>query len=243
MKTNIVNLLRTVSGLALGLALMAGVVNAQQATVSNKAPDATKDSKKSEPSKTPEAKKPANKTETVPTSQSVGEDAGNFTVTSTIEFGYRGQRVDGDINKFKSDLNYKAGPRLFDSTFLMKSKNGGKGELFDTLLVTSTGWGADPFGNMRISAENPKWYRFEGTYRRFKYYRFLNNIANPNYLFTPNPTPANPVTGLHGLSREDSRLTIESGLLPVSKCAYSGGQNARRTLGGLWPASKQSYQS
>src|SRR5947207_4222897 len=158
MKTNILNLLRTVSGLALGLAL-AGVVSAQPTTTaSNKTPEATKDSKKSEPSKSPEAKKPAKKTETVPTSQSVGEDAGNFTVTSTIEFGYRGQRVDGDINKFKSDLNYKAGPRLLDSTLLMKSKNGGKGELFDTLLVTSTGWGADPYGNMRIIAESPKWY-------------------------------------------------------------------------------------
>src|SRR5262249_25633445 len=35
-------------------------------------------------------------------------------------------------------------------------------------------------------------------YRRFKYYRFLNNIANPTWFFTPNATPANPVTGLHG---------------------------------------------
>jgi hypothetical protein len=130
----------------------------------------------------------------------VGDDAGNFVITSTIEFGYRGQRVDGDVNKYKSDLNYKAGPRLFDSTFLMKSKNGGEGELFDTLLVTSTGWGADPSGNMRISVEKPDLYRFEGTYRRFKYYRYLNSIANPNWVFSPAQfaVPPNPATGLHG---------------------------------------------
>ena len=81
-----------------------------------------------------------------------GEDAGDYTVIRSIEFGYRGLSVDGDLNKYQSDLNYKAGPRLFDSTFLMKSKDG-KGDLFDTLLVTSTGWGADPNGNLRVSVE------------------------------------------------------------------------------------------
>ena len=48
-----------------------------------------------------------------------GEDAGGYNIISSIEFGYRGKSIDGDINKYKSDLNYTAGPRLFDSTFLM----------------------------------------------------------------------------------------------------------------------------
>src|SRR4029079_6560073 len=95
----------------------------------------------------------------------VGEDAGDYTVISSIEIGYRGLSVDGDLNKYRSDLNYKAGPRLFDSSFLMKSKTG-QGALFDTLLVTSTGWQADPYSNLRISAEKSSWYKFEGTYRR-----------------------------------------------------------------------------
>jgi hypothetical protein len=116
-------------------------------------------------------------------------------VTSSIEFGYRGISVDGDVDKYRSDLNYKAGPRLFDTSFLMRSKDG-KG-LFDTMLVTSTGWGADPSGHMRISVENPKWYRFDGSYRRFKYQRFLNNIANPTWPFSPIAVPANPEVGLH----------------------------------------------
>src|SRR5690348_18379943 len=50
-----------------------------------------------------------------------GEKAGDFTVISSLEFGYRGLRVDGDLNKYQSDLNYKAGPRVFDSSFLLKS--------------------------------------------------------------------------------------------------------------------------
>src|SRR5687767_10004720 len=72
-----------------------------------------------------------------------GEDAGDFTVISSLEFGYRGLSVDGDHNKYQSDLNYKAGPRLFDSSFLLKSRDG-KGDLFETFLVTTTGFGADP---------------------------------------------------------------------------------------------------
>ncbi|HEX5888555.1 MAG TPA: hypothetical protein VFY61_07615, partial [Pyrinomonadaceae bacterium] len=48
-----------------------------------------------------------------------GENAGDYTVISSIEFGYRGLSVDGDLNKYKSDLNYRTGPRLFDSTFLL----------------------------------------------------------------------------------------------------------------------------
>jgi len=135
-----------------------------------------------------------------------GEDAGNYTVIGSIEFGYRGLSVDGDHNKYQSDLNYRAGPRLFDSTFLMKAKDG-KGGLFDTLLVTSTGWGGDPNGNVRMSVEKAKWYRFDGTYRRFKYFRFLNSFANPNWVFSPPnfSRPPNPVTGEHGT---DTRMQL-----------------------------------
>ena len=169
MKNNITNTLRIVTGLALGITLLMSVARAQQPSPS--------------PSPTPKksvAKKAEPKAET--TSAQTGEDAGNYTITSSIELGVRGLRVDGDHNKYKSDLNYNAGVRLFDSSFLVRSKDG-KGTPFDTLLVTSSGWGADPYGQMRILAEKPKWYRFEGSYRRFKYFRFLNNIANPNWIF------------------------------------------------------------
>lgn len=135
-----------------------------------------------------------------------GEDAGDYTVVSSLEFGYRGLQVVGDVNKFQSDLNYKAGPRLFDSSLFMRSKDG-HGALFDSLLVTSTGWGADPYGQMRVSAEKPAWYRFDGSYRRIKYFRFLNNFANPNWVFTPAnfSQPPSTVTGEHGF---DTRMQL-----------------------------------
>ncbi|MDX6384054.1 MAG: hypothetical protein QOK48_1627 [Blastocatellia bacterium] len=202
MKCDLKNMLRILWGLTLGLIFLAGVAIAQQPTPTPK----KSGEKKSE------AKKPA------PSSTDSGEDAGNYNIISSVEFGYRGLRVDGDRNKYRSDLNYSAGPRLFDSSFLARSKNG-KGGLFDTFLVTSTGWGADPYGNLRISVEKPKWYRFEGTYRRAKYFRFLNNIANPNWLFSPAnfAVPPNPATGEHGINAKTEMGDFDLTLLPKNE--------------------------
>ena len=153
---------------------------------------------------------PAPKTSTTSTAPDApvesGENAGDYTVISSVEFGYRGLSVDGDLNKYKSDLNYRTGPRLFDSTFLLKSRDG-KGALFETLVASSTGWGADPHGNLRVSVEQPEWYRFDATYRRFKYFRFLNTFANPNWVFSPATfsVPPNTVTGEHG---QDTRIHL-----------------------------------
>ena len=146
------------------------------------------------------------KSESGDTPVETGENAGDYTVISSVEFGYRGLSVDGDLNKYQSDLNYKAGPRLFDSSFLLRSRNG-NGALFETFLVSSTGWGADPQGNFRASVEQPEWYRFDATYRRFKYFRFLNNFANPNWVFNPATfnVPPRLSTGEHG---HDTRIHL-----------------------------------
>lgn len=162
-----------------------------------------------------------------------GETAGDYTIISSLEIGYRGKSVDGDQNKYRSDLNYTAGPRLFDSSFLMKS-NDGKGALFDTLLVTSTGWGADPNGQLRVNVEKPRWYRFDGTYRRFKYFRFLNNLANPNWVFSPatfNVLP-NPVTGEHGYDTRTQLGDFDLTILPKNRLIrFSLGYSPERYSG------------
>ncbi len=178
------------------------------------------------PKKSPEAKTQSSASKTA-------DDTGDYTVVSSIEIGYRGLRVVGDVNKFRSDLNYKAGPRLFDSSLLVRSKEG-KGELFDTLLMTSTGWGADPYGNLRFSAEKPKLYRFDGNYRSFKYFRFLNNIANPNWLFSPASfaVPPNPVTGLHGYNTRTHLGDFDLTILPKNeKIRFTAGYSPERYTG------------
>jgi hypothetical protein len=147
-----------------------------------------------------------------------GEDAGNYTIISTVEFGYRGLQVVGDLNKYQSDLNYRTGPRLFDSSFLMRSQDG-KGGLFDSVLVTTTGWGADPNGHMRLTVEKPEWYRLDGTYRRFNYFRFLNTFANPNWVFSPSQfsVPPKSITGEHGYNTEMKMGDFDLTILPKAR--------------------------
>jgi len=147
-----------------------------------------------------------------------GEDAGNYTIISTVEFGYRGLRVGGDLNKYQSDLNYRTGPRLFDSSFLMRSQDG-KGGLFDSVILTTTGWGADPNGHMRFTVEKPEWYRLDGTYRRFNYFRFLNSFANPNWVFSPSSfsVPPKSITGEHGYNTEMKMGDFDLTILPKNR--------------------------
>ncbi|HZI19807.1 MAG TPA: hypothetical protein VEY09_14545 [Pyrinomonadaceae bacterium] len=180
--------LRALAGLVLALSLAPAPTPAQQ------------------PSPSPQKPADAKTQNAAP----AGERESDYTVTSSVELGYRGLRVNGDINKYQSDLNYKAGPRVFDSSFLMKSKSG-DGPL-DTLLVTTTGWGADPHGSVRVTAENSDWFRFDGSYRRFRYFRHLNNIVNPNY--APPSRQANPVTGQRGYDTRQQVGDFDLTLLP-----------------------------
>jgi hypothetical protein len=241
MRTNIYKFLRPLPVLISMIALTAGLATAQTDMASTKSPNAKSKASTAAAKTTDDPKKagkPAKKkaTDTVPTSQTVGEDAGNYTVVGTIEFGVRGQRIDGDVNKFKSDLNYKAGPRLFDSTFLMRAKDGKSGP-WDTLLVSSTGWGADPYSTLRISAENSKYYRFDGTYRRFKYYNFLDNLANP--FTSSNPTTGSPVvvlpnavTGKHGYDVRQQLGDFDLTILPKNeRINFTFGFSPERYLG------------
>lgn len=109
-------------------------------------------------------------------------DAGPYTVNSSIELGVRGISVNGNADKFRSDLNYQPGIRLFDSSFLMRS-NGAGGALLDSLLVTSTGWGGDPNGYVRVNAEKLTWFKFDASVRQFDYFNSLRNFALNEHIY------------------------------------------------------------
>ena len=231
MKSYVKNILCALTGIFLALAISAAVASAQTPSANSAVAKNSKVEKKSTNNKS--SKEPSKKkstADTTPTSATVGEDAGNYTIVSTFEVGVRGLRVVGDDNKYRSDLNYKAGARLFDSSFLAKSKDG-KGP-FDTFLVTSSGWGSDPTSNLRMDFENPKWYRFEGSYRRAKYFRYLNNIVNPNWAFTGFPVPPNPAGGLHNYNTRTEFGDFDLTILPKNeKIRFTVGYSPERYSG------------
>jgi hypothetical protein len=128
----------------------------------------------------PAQEPPANRTDKDQTQQppANGQNGAEspYTVSSSIEFGVRGIVINGNADKYRSDLNYTPGFRIFDSSFLMKSRDN-SGPVLDTLMVSSFGWGKDPNKYLRVNAEKTKVYRFDANYRRFDYFNNLYNFA------------------------------------------------------------------
>src|SRR5215510_14009291 len=99
-----------------------------------------------------------------------------YTLNSTAEVGWRFLSTDGNLNQFRSDLNFDRGIRLMSSDFLLRPANGG-GVLFDSLLVNSFGWGGDPSQFVHALVEKTKIYKFDASYRRISYFNNLSNFA------------------------------------------------------------------
>ncbi|MBV9217769.1 MAG: hypothetical protein JO053_16500 [Acidobacteria bacterium] len=111
---------------------------------------------------------------------------GSYRVTATTEIGYRWRSLTGSLEKYRSDLNYKAGIRSFDTNFLMETESG-KGKLFDTLLVSNSGWGSDPNGFVRVNMEKTGYYDFTSTVRQITYFNnLINHVLNEHTQDTKN---------------------------------------------------------
>jgi hypothetical protein len=123
------------------------------------------------------AQQPAPADKTTPQAASNDNGASSpWTVTSSIELGVRGLGIHGDADKYRSDLNYSPGFRIFDADLLMKSANH-DGPLFDALMINSFGWDKDPNRYLRVDVEKTNAYHFNANYRRFDYFNSLRNFA------------------------------------------------------------------
>src|SRR3954453_13856137 len=109
----------------------------------------------------------------------VGADWGAYNITNSFETGYRFTTVGGDARLFRSVENYGNGLRLLAGSFAATSKDG-RGRLFDSVLLTTTGLGNDPYGMARFQVEKNNLYRYEMTWRRSDYFNAaaLNGESN-----------------------------------------------------------------
>src|SRR5580700_6038093 len=119
--------------------------------------------------------------------QSKGIDSGNYNIHSSIDFGYRANQVNGNINTYNTFENLGSGVRLFDYTLTMRSLDH-NGFLFDNLSVSAFGYGGDPNDVTRLRVEKNKLYDLRALFRRDKYFWDYNLFANPL-----NPAALNPV--------------------------------------------------
>ncbi len=113
-----------------------------------------------------------------------GVDNGNYNYQGSFEFGYRFVNTNGSEPVYDTFVNQQQGPRLLEQTLSMRSLNH-EGVLFDSLFLSSFGWGGDPENATRLRISKNKWYNFNGMFRRDQNFWDYNLLANP--LNPPNP--------------------------------------------------------
>jgi hypothetical protein len=176
-----------------------------------------------------------------------GIDSGDYNIQQSIEAGYRGSWINGNINTYDTFVNLGSGLRLFDYTLDMRSLDH-NGLLFDSLNFSNFGYGGDPNDVTRLRIDKNKWYDFRLLFRRDKNFWDYNLLANPL-----NPTPSAPAVGIatspHSLDLVRRMQDYNLILLPQSRVRLRLGFSHDRdqgpgfftTDGGTIPQFDQTY--
>jgi hypothetical protein len=158
-----------------------------------------------------------------------GIDSGNYNIQQSIEAGYRGTWINGNIDTYDTFLNLGSGLRLFDYTVNIRSLDH-NGLLFDNLSFSNFGYGGDPNDVTRLRIGKNKYYDFRLLFRRDKNFWDYNLLANPL-----NPSTSVPEVGIanspHALDlvrrMQDYNLT----LMPQSRVSLRLGFSHDRDEG------------
>jgi hypothetical protein len=110
-----------------------------------------------------------------------GEDFNGYNVTNSFEVGYRWRDVNGNLGKYRSDVNYGNGLRLLGSSLSVHSKEG-HGGYFDELLLNTQGLGNDPYQFSSFRIQKNSLYRYDMIWRENAYYNPALPIANGQHL-------------------------------------------------------------
>src|SRR5215467_546401 len=98
-----------------------------------------------------------------------GENAGNYNITNSFETGYRFAAIDGSLEKYRSDVNYRNGIRLLGGSLSVDSKDG-HGRWFDQILLNTLGLGNDPYQSASLRVQKNGWYRYDMLWRLDEFY-------------------------------------------------------------------------
>lgn len=104
----------------------------------------------------------------------MGIDAVPFQVTGDFDVGYRWVDSNGNENKYREDLNYQSGPRLFN--FNMNISPVGS-NFFDLANVYASHLGGEPFQYFGVTVQKFGAYKFN--YRRNQAQYFYHDITQP----------------------------------------------------------------
>ncbi|MFN0105582.1 MAG: hypothetical protein ACKV2U_26280 [Bryobacteraceae bacterium] len=147
-----------------------------------------------------------------------GDNVGEYNITNSVELGYRFHTVDGNLGKYRSDVNFGNGIRLLGGAMGVHSRNG-KGKWFDEILLDVRGLGNDPYQFSSFRAQKNSMYRYDLLWRSNEYFNPALTIAGGNHLVSTNR------------QLQDHDLTM----FPQSKIRFRVGySNNRQSGSGLW---------
>ena len=110
-----------------------------------------------------------------------GQDVDGYNITNSFEVGYRWRDVNGDLGKYRSDVNFGNGIRLLGSNLTVNSKEG-HGKYFDELLLNTQGLGNDPYQFASFRVQKNRLYRYDLLWRENDYYNPALTISNGQHL-------------------------------------------------------------
>lgn len=152
------------------------------------------------------------------TASGQGKEWGDYHVQQSMEFGYRVNLIDGNINNYDTFVNLGSGWRLLSYTLNMRSLNH-NGLLFDNLTFNNFGYGGDPNNISRLRIEKNKYYDLRILFRRDKFFWDYNLLANP--LNPISSTPALPVvTSPHALDLVRRMQDYDLTLFPQARVRF-----------------------
>lgn len=115
------------------------------------------------------------------TSSASGATLGNYNITQSWELGYRFAEIGGNEGKYRSDVNYRNGIRLLNSTLSLHSLNG-KGNWFDEIVLNTSGLGNDPYQSATFRIQKNRLYRYDLLWRSNDYFNPGLTVASGNHL-------------------------------------------------------------
>lgn len=99
-----------------------------------------------------------------------------------FEVGFRAVDVTGNEDKYKEDINYSKGPRLFKLD-LDITPSAGTEQFFDLMNLSASNMGGDPYEHFSISLKKYRKYNFRYTRNRLTY--FYKDVILPASEATP----------------------------------------------------------
>ena len=113
-----------------------------------------------------------------------------YTAHHSVDMGGRIANITGSPAFYNTLVNMHSGPRVMGETFEMHALPD-KGNLpFDSLKVSGSGFGGDPYSYARLDTFKGKFFEFSGLFRRDRQYFDYDLLANPNIV--PNTIAVGP---------------------------------------------------